>query len=210
MAQQSVTPEKKSRFDGLKWLLIVALLVAAIVAEFYYSQVAWAIRRPVAQLAEQRSPKPQVGGSIPSWPANESWLSEAVDKRKFMAQQSVTPEKKSRFDGLKWLLIVALLVAAIVAEFYYSQVAWAIRAAVGIVVVVILLAIASQTDKGRRAWGFIKNARTELRKVVWPTRQETLQTTLVVIVMVVITALILWGLDSFFMWAIGWMAGQRG
>ncbi|ABX79120.1 preprotein translocase subunit SecE [Coxiella burnetii] len=127
-----------------------------------------------------------------------------------MAQQSVTPEKKSRFDGLKWLLIVALLVAAIVAEFYYSQVAWAIRAAVGIVVVVILLAIASQTDKGRRAWGFIKNARAELRKVVWPTRQETLRTTLVVIVMVVITALILWGLDSFFMWAIGWMAGQRG
>ncbi|WP_267256231.1 preprotein translocase subunit SecE [Coxiella endosymbiont of Ornithodoros maritimus] len=127
-----------------------------------------------------------------------------------MAQQSVTLEKKSRFDGLKWLLIVTLLVAAIVAEFYYSQVTWAIRAAVGIVVLVILLAIASQTDKGRMAWGFIKGARTELRKVVWPTRQETLQTTLVVIVMVVITALILWGLDSLFMWAIGWMAGQRG
>ncbi|MBW5802564.1 preprotein translocase subunit SecE [Coxiella endosymbiont of Ornithodoros amblus] len=127
-----------------------------------------------------------------------------------MAQQSVTLEKKSRFDGLKWLLIVVLLVAVIVAEFYYSQVVVAIRAAVGIVVLVILLAIASQTNKGRRALGFIKGARTELRRVVWPTRQETLQTTLVVIVMVVITALILWGLDSLFMWAIGWMAGQRG
>ena len=121
------------------------------------------------------------------------------------------PEKKTRFDGLKWLLIVVLLVGAIVADFFYSRVVvWPIRAAIGIGVVAILLAIASQTQKGQKACGLMKGARTELHRVVWPTRPETVQTTLVVVVMVVITALILWGIDSFFMWAVAWMTGQRG
>lgn len=127
-----------------------------------------------------------------------------------MSSKATVQQTKPRFDLLKWLLILALLVAGIVANYYFSSTAWAIRAAVGIVVVVIILFIAAQTAKGRNAWGVIKGARTELRKVVWPTRQETVQTTLVVVAMVVITALILWGIDSLFMWAIGWLTGQRG
>lgn len=131
-----------------------------------------------------------------------------------MAQQSWAPEKKTRFEGLKWLLILVLLVGTIVADFFYSRVVWSIRTTIGITVIVILLAIASQTQKGQqkgqKAWGFIKGARTELRKVVWPTRPETVQTTVVVVVMVMITALILWGIDSFFMWAVAWITGQRG
>ena len=124
-----------------------------------------------------------------------------------MAQQSRALGKKIRFNGLKWLLVVVLLVGTIVADFFYSQIVWPIRAAIGISVIVILLAIASQTEKGQKAWGFIKGARMELRKVVWPTRPEAIQTTLLVVVMVLITALILWGIDSFFMWAIAWMTG---
>ena len=127
-----------------------------------------------------------------------------------MAQQSVASGKKTRFDGLKWLLVIVFLVGAIVANFFYGLVVWPIRTAIGIGVIVILLAIASQTEKGQKACGFIKGARTDLRKVVWPTRPETVQTTLLVVVMVVITALILWGIDGFFMWAIAWMTGQRG
>lgn len=127
-----------------------------------------------------------------------------------MIPKSITPEKKSRFDGLKWLFIVMLLVTSIMTEFYHSQVALAIRIALGVVVIVVSSAIASRTNKGQKVWIFIKSARSELRKVVWPTRQETLQTTLIVIVMVIVTALILWGFDGFFMWGIGWMAGQRG
>lgn len=125
-------------------------------------------------------------------------------------QQQQPQQTQPKFDGLKWLLIVVLIVAGVVANYIYSDVAWAIRAAIGIVLAAILLAIAGFTQKGRLAWGFIKGARTELRKVVWPTRQETIQTTLVVVAMVVVTALILWGLDSFFMWAMGWLTGQRG
>ncbi|MCP4232410.1 MAG: preprotein translocase subunit SecE, partial [Aestuariibacter sp.] len=56
--------------------------------------------------------------------------------------------------------------------------------------------VVSTTDIGRRSLGFVKDARVEVRKVVWPTRQETLQTTLAVLVMVVIVAIMLWAIDS--------------
>lgn len=122
-----------------------------------------------------------------------------------MVQQNVVRDTKSRFDALKWLLIVLLLAGGVVANFYYSYVAMAIRAAIGIVLAILVLVIASQTQKGWKAWSFVKGSRTELRKVVWPTRQEIVQTTSVVVVMVIMIALILWGLDSFFMWVVAWM-----
>ena len=114
------------------------------------------------------------------------------------------------FDHLKWLLILVLLIAGFVANFYFSQVPWAIRTAIGIVWLAILVAIALWTAQGQKAWTFIKAARVELRKVVWPTRQETTQTTLVVMAMVVVTALVLWGLDTLFFWAVSLVTGQRG
>ncbi len=49
---------------------------------------------------------------------------------------------------------------------------------------------------GRTGWGYIRGARIELRKIIWPTRQESVQTTLMIAVVVLITALLLWGLDS--------------
>lgn len=116
---------------------------------------------------------------------------------------------KPKFDGLKWLTIWVLLIAGIIVNYFYSATAWSIRAAIGIVLAAVLVAIALQTAKGQKAWGFVKGARTELRKVVWPTRQETIQTTLIVVGMVVVTALFMWGVDSFFMWAVSWMTGQR-
>lgn len=115
-----------------------------------------------------------------------------------------------RSDSLKWLAVFAIFAASIVANYHYDGVAWALRAALGILLVAIIVGIALSTAKGWQAWEFIKSARIELRKVVWPTRQETVQTTLVVVVFVVITALILWGLDSLFLWLIGLLLGQRG
>ena len=119
-------------------------------------------------------------------------------------------EGRVRFNVVKWLLILLLFIAGIVANYYYGDVAWALRTAAGIVLAAILVAIASQTAQGKKAWVFIKGSRTELRKVVWPTRQETIQTTLVVVAMVIVMAIILWALDSLFMWAISWLTSQRG
>jgi preprotein translocase subunit SecE len=113
-----------------------------------------------------------------------------------------------RHDTLKWLVVWALLVAAVVANIYFSQVPLAIRVAVGLVLLGFMLVIVLQTKKGHRAGVFIKGARLEMRKVVWPTRQETIQTTLVVAAMVVVMAMLLWGIDSLFLWAVSWLTGR--
>ena len=64
--------------------------------------------------------------------------------------------------------------------------------------------------KIQQLWNFLGETRAELRKVVWPTRPETLQTTLVVIVMVLIASLLLWGVDSLVLWVIKSLLGQSG
>jgi len=65
-----------------------------------------------------------------------------------------------------------------------------------------------QTGKGRAAWRFFAEARAEVRKVVWPTRQETLQTSLAIFVGVFIMALILWAVDSALFALVRWLTGQ--
>lgn len=116
----------------------------------------------------------------------------------------------SSFDRLKWTLIVVLIAAGIWANYRYAEIDWALRFAGWIVLACVLLAIASQTAGGARMWRFAKDARAELRKVVWPTRQETVQTTLIVVAMVILMALILWGLDSFLLWVVSLLTGQTG
>ncbi len=99
-------------------------------------------------------------------------------------------------DALKWVLAFALLAAAVVGNSVYSDLSVVFRAA-GVLVLVALAGVAAaMTVKGKQAVNFARESRMEVRKVVWPTRQETLQTTLIVLVVTVITALILWGIDG--------------
>jgi len=74
----------------------------------------------------------------------------------------------------------------------------------------VALAITLQTDQGRTVWAFIQDAQVEVRKVVWPTRQETLQTTGIVVITVIFFAIIMgildWGLGA----AIGFVIGHGG
>ena len=62
--------------------------------------------------------------------------------------------------------------------------------------------------QGQRLWAFIQGSRVEIRKVVWPTRAETLQTTLAVLLMVLLVGIFLWLLDMFLLWAIQILTGQ--
>jgi preprotein translocase subunit SecE len=114
----------------------------------------------------------------------------------------------SSWDSLKWILVVALVIAGLWANFYYNEIDWPIRLAGWIILACIALGIASQTAIGRRIWAFSKDARNELRKVVWPTRQETIQTTMIIVGMVVIMALILWGIDSALLAIVSWLTGR--
>lgn len=106
-------------------------------------------------------------------------------------------------DKWKWLLIISFIALGVWANNYYSQVAGAFRAIGWIVLSGLLFFLALKTRLGQLALSFMRDARTELRKVVWPTRQETVQTTLLLIAIVVLMALILWGLDALLFWMVG-------
>jgi preprotein translocase subunit SecE len=113
-------------------------------------------------------------------------------------------------DVILWVLVGVLIAAGIVAYYYFQDIAWALRVAGGLVLICIVIALAYQTHQGKQVWSFAKAARMELRKVVWPTRQETVQMTLLVVAMVVVMALILWGIDTFLLWLVSFFTGQRG
>jgi preprotein translocase subunit SecE len=79
----------------------------------------------------------------------------------------------------------------------------------GLVVVVgASVAIAFTTDKGQSLWQFVLESKQEVRRVVWPTRDETVRTTLLVFAMVFIVGLILWLLDMFLFWAVQLLMSQ--
>jgi preprotein translocase SecE subunit len=101
----------------------------------------------------------------------------------------------SRFDLLKWLAVVALVVVGVVGNQYYHASPILYRVLGLLVIAGVAAFIALQTVKGKAFFILAKEARTEIRKVVWPTRQETTQTTLIVVAVVLVMALLLWGLD---------------
>ncbi len=119
-------------------------------------------------------------------------------------------EQTSRFDALKWVLVCVLGIAGFVANYVFINQPSAFRLIGWLLLVCICGLIAFQTQQGKRLWVLFCEARTEMHKVVWPTRQETVQATLIVVVMVVLVALFLWGVDSFLMWAIGFLTVGRG
>jgi preprotein translocase subunit SecE len=116
------------------------------------------------------------------------------------------PRKSSNI--ILWLIVAFLLVLSLWANYTYSSMDIAIRLIGLLVMAAIILGIASRTSQGLKALAFANEARIELRKVVWPTRQETLQTTLMVIVLIIIIALIIWGIDTLFLYLVGWLTGQ--
>jgi len=115
-----------------------------------------------------------------------------------------------KLEWLKWLGIASFIVIGLVANYYYIQQPWPLRLLAGLLLLGVVLFIATQTARGKQFISFAYESRTELRKVVWPTRQETMQTTLVIAAMVIVLALMLWGIDGMLMWLIGWLTGQRG
>lgn len=110
-------------------------------------------------------------------------------------------------DLLKWGLVVILLLGAVVGNSLLGDLSVAIRAAAVIIIAAVALLVASQTAKGQQTLSFAKESRTEVRKVVWPTRQETIQTTLIVFAVTAIMALVLWGMDAVLVRAVAFITG---
>jgi len=113
-------------------------------------------------------------------------------------------------DTLKWLAAMVLLGAAVTGFYYYGEESLLLRVIGLLVVAVVAGSIAFTTDKGRATWEFMRDSRTELRKVVWPTRKETTQTTLVVIGVVALVAIFLWMVDGLLSWVVRLLLGHGG
>ena len=115
--------------------------------------------------------------------------------------------KDSRFDLVKWLVVVALVAVGIVGNHVFADESILYRVLALLVLALVAGFVALQTAKGRAFFSLLKDARGEIRKVVWPTRQETTQTTLIVVVVVLVMALVLWGLDSLLGWLVSLIVG---
>ena len=120
-------------------------------------------------------------------------------------------------DIVKQVFSVVLVVAGVAAFYYFSadhsyfkEVRLLYRVLGLVVIMLMVLGMMLTTDLGRTIWSFVLESRQEVRKVVWPTREETMRTTLLVFAMVFIVGLILWFLDMFLFWGVRYLTGQGG
>lgn len=104
-------------------------------------------------------------------------------------------------EATKWVVVIALVAAAVLGNSYFSELSPLYRALGVLAVGLVAAFVALQTEQGKAFNQLRKDSMVELRKIVWPTRQETLQTTLIVLVFVLIVALLLFVLD----WALNGM-----
>jgi len=110
-------------------------------------------------------------------------------------------------DWILWSVVVSLVAIGIVGNSYYSGESLFYRACAILVLFAITAIIALKTSQGIAFLVMFREARIELKKVAWPTKIETGQTTGIVLVVVLIVALILWAIDSLFAWFIAMLVG---
>lgn len=125
-----------------------------------------------------------------------------------MSSRAESPNKL--MEWLKWSVVVLLLLAVVVGNYYYSEYSLLARVLVMLFVSGLSILLALTTEKGDAFNRLRKEAWVEVRKVVWPTRQETIQTTLIVLAVVVLVAFILWLVDASLGFGISWVVGTKG
>ena len=101
-----------------------------------------------------------------------------------------------RQDLLKWAAVIAIVAGGVYANAYFAAEPLVVRVVGLLILGAFAVWLAVQTTKGSAFLTLCLEAKTEVRKVVWPTRQETAQTTMIVLVVVFILAIVLWLLDS--------------
>ncbi|WP_432742199.1 preprotein translocase subunit SecE [Methylobacter sp. G7] len=113
-------------------------------------------------------------------------------------------------DVVKQVFSVIFVVAGVAAFYYFSEISLLYRVLGLVVVILVVVGLILTTGLGQNLLGFVLEAKQEVRKVIWPTREETVRTTLLVFAMVFIVGLILWLLDMFLFWGVRFLTGQGG
>lgn len=105
-------------------------------------------------------------------------------------------DPSSGADNIKLYGAAALLLVGLVLFYVFADQSLLFRVIGLLAVVGVCCFLVYQTALGKRTVGFFRDARTEVRKVVWPSRAETTQTTIIVFVIVLIVGIMLWLFDS--------------
>ena len=115
----------------------------------------------------------------------------------------------SRKDTLLLVVSAALFVGGLFAFYYFNpQLPTVVRLLILLAAFGAAAGIGYRTQTGQDVWSAISGARTELRKVIWPTKQESVQTTIIIAVVVVIMTLLMWGLDSTLLYGVEKLTGR--
>jgi preprotein translocase subunit SecE len=117
---------------------------------------------------------------------------------------------KQMADKFKLIMAVALAVAALAGFYIFNEQQQVVRVLGLLLGLGVAAFLASRSELGGNAVAFSRGAIVEIRKVVWPTRKETINTTLLVMAMVVLVGIILWVFDMFLAWGIQLLTGQGG
>jgi preprotein translocase subunit SecE len=116
--------------------------------------------------------------------------------------------KPTILDTALLLLSIAILVGGIFAYYYYANESVLLRTLGVLVAFALAVWVALQSAQGKTLWAFVQGARVELRKVVWPTREEAVQTTIIVLVFAMVMGTFFWLLDTFLFWFTRFITGQ--
>ncbi|QDF65521.1 preprotein translocase subunit SecE [Shewanella sp. SNU WT4] len=118
-----------------------------------------------------------------------------------------TEEQGNSLDMVKWGVVILLLAAAVIGNQYFSDTSVLVRVLAVVGAFAVAGVIALQTAKGQMALAFARESQIEVRKVIWPTRQEALNTTFIVLAATGVLALILWGLDAILLRIVNFITG---
>jgi preprotein translocase subunit SecE len=116
--------------------------------------------------------------------------------------------KPTILDTALLLLSIVILVGGIFAYYYYANESVLLRTVGVLVAFALAVFVVLQSAQGKTLWAFIQGARVELRKVVWPTREEAVQTTIIVIVFAMIMGTFFWLLDLLLLTVTRFITGQ--
>jgi preprotein translocase subunit SecE len=119
-------------------------------------------------------------------------------------------ENATALDALKLAAGVVILAAGIVGFYLLVDLPIWLRWIIVLAALVVGALVSLQSYQGKTFWQFVQSSRVELRKVVWPTTQETWQVTLVVFVMILVLGLFFWGVDTLLGFLTKWLTGRGG
>ena len=126
------------------------------------------------------------------------------------SMETKVEEQPTLVDTAKLALAIAIVLGGLVAYYYFADQSTLLRALAVIVALAAAIGVAFTSLQGRWLWKFIQGARVELNKVVWPTREETIQTTLVVLLVALIGGVFFWLLDLALLTLTSYINGQGG